>query len=194
MYIFGLYDYLALWGMTVITVCIIMLTGLLYIRRYFSSSSEVSIYSQIYMTFIPLSKITFDKLVISRENSKIFTYVFCKSGALQLLIFSPSIKVKFPHILFYLLLHIVNPYISLCTSCSRNASPLPTAKSCLCIVCYLFFIFLNINSIFIQTETLRWTERLPKRRLSKHEVKKLTWKQLPKQILSIHYILMSIEA
>jgi hypothetical protein len=83
MLIFGWYDYLALWGITVITVCIIMLTGLLYILRYFSSNSEVSIYSQIYITFIPLSIITSDKLVISCENSKIFTYAFCKSGALH---------------------------------------------------------------------------------------------------------------
>jgi Ni,Fe-hydrogenase I cytochrome b subunit len=69
--------------MIVITICIIMITGLLYILRYFSSSSEVSIYSQIYITFIPLSIITSDKLVMSCENSKIFTYAFCKSGALQ---------------------------------------------------------------------------------------------------------------
>jgi hypothetical protein len=27
--------------------------------------------------------ITSDKLVMSRENSKIFTYAFCKNGALQ---------------------------------------------------------------------------------------------------------------
>jgi hypothetical protein len=69
--------------MTVITICIIILTGLLYILRYFSSSSELSIYSQSYITFIPLSIITSDKLVMSRGNSKIFTYAFCKSGALQ---------------------------------------------------------------------------------------------------------------
>jgi hypothetical protein len=70
--------------MTVITVCIIILTGLLYILRYFSNSSKVSIYSQIYITFILLSIITSDKLVMSRENLKNFTYVFCKSGALQI--------------------------------------------------------------------------------------------------------------
>jgi hypothetical protein len=71
--------------MTVITVCIIILTDLTYILRYFSSSSEVSIYSQIYITFtyIPLPIFTSDKLVMSRGNSKIFTYAFCKSEALQ---------------------------------------------------------------------------------------------------------------
>jgi hypothetical protein len=72
--------------MTVITVCIIILTSLLYILRYFSSSSEVSIYSQNCITFIPLPIITFDKLVMSRGNSKIFTYAFRKSGALHYLV------------------------------------------------------------------------------------------------------------
>jgi len=83
---FSLYDYLALWGITTTTVCIIILTGLLYILRYFSRSSEVSIHFQVCITFtyIPLPIFTSDKLVMSRENSKIFTYAFCKSGALHL--------------------------------------------------------------------------------------------------------------
>jgi len=78
-----LYDYLALWGITVITVCIIILTNLIYI---FWGISVVALRCQsIYITFtyILLPTFTSDKLVMSRGNSKIFTYAFCKSGALQ---------------------------------------------------------------------------------------------------------------
>jgi hypothetical protein len=82
---FGLYDYLAQWGITTTTVCIIILTGLLCILRYFSKSSEVSIRFEVCITFtyIPLPIFTSDELVMSRENSKNFTYAFCKSGALH---------------------------------------------------------------------------------------------------------------
>jgi len=55
------------------------------ILRYFSRSSEVSFNSQVCIIFVYnlLPIINSDKLVMSRENSKKFTYAFCKSGALH---------------------------------------------------------------------------------------------------------------
>jgi hypothetical protein len=55
------------------------------ILRYFSRSSEVSFNSHVCIISIynPLPIFNYDKLVMSRENSKMFTYAFCKSGALQ---------------------------------------------------------------------------------------------------------------
>jgi hypothetical protein len=58
------------------------------ILRYFSRSFEVSFDSQVYIIFIYnlLLIINSNKLVMPRENSKNFTYAFCKSGALHILL------------------------------------------------------------------------------------------------------------
>jgi len=56
------------------------------ILRYFSRSSEVLLNSQVCIIFIYIQLPTFnsDEIVMSREHSKIFTYTFCKSGALHM--------------------------------------------------------------------------------------------------------------
>jgi len=51
--------------------------------RYFSRSSVVLLNSQVCISFIYFVANISDELVMSRENSKISIYTFCKSEALQ---------------------------------------------------------------------------------------------------------------